>query len=77
MREQYPAVQIIFFSGYDDFEYVKQALSLQAVDYILKPVNPSEFQKIFRLVLERLTRGQEQAESQSLARQHRIALTRN
>lgn len=77
VREQYPAVQIIFFSGYDDFEYVKQALSLQAVDYILKPVNPSEFQKIFRLVLERLTRGQEQAESQSLARQHRIALTRN
>lgn len=77
VREQYPAVQIIFFSGYDDFEYVKQALSLQAVDYILKPVNPSEFQKIFRLVLERLANVQEQAASRSLARQHRIALTRN
>ncbi len=77
VREQYPDMQIIFFSGYDDFEYVKQALSLQAVDYILKPVNPLEFQKIFHLVLERLEQAQEQVESQSLARQNRIALTRN
>lgn len=38
-----PTIEIIFFSGYDDFEYVKQALSLHAVNYILKPVNPEEF----------------------------------
>ena len=46
VREKYPEIQIIFFSGYDDFEYVKQALSLQAVDYILKPVDPAEFQRV-------------------------------
>lgn len=49
-----PDIQIIFFSGFDDFEYVKQALSLQAVDYILKPVNPAEFQKTIQMVIERM-----------------------
>lgn len=54
VRKRIPGIQIIFFSGYDDFDYVKQALSLQAVDYILKPVNPIEFQKVIALVLERM-----------------------
>ena len=54
VRERFPKMQIIFFSGYDDFTYVKQALSIQAVDYILKPVNPSEFQKVITLVVERV-----------------------
>lgn len=49
-----PDIQIIFFSGFDDFEYVKRALSLQAVDYILKPVNPAEFQKTIQMVIERM-----------------------
>lgn len=53
-RKLMPGIQIIFFSGYDDFDYVKQALSLQAVDYILKPVSPIEFQKVIALVLERM-----------------------
>ena len=35
IREQNQAVYIIVLSCHDDFEYVKQALSLQAVDYIL------------------------------------------
>lgn len=59
VREQFPDMQIIFFSGYDDFEYVKQALSLQAVDYILKPVDPSEFKRVINRVVERLTQEKE------------------
>ncbi len=49
-----PDIQIIFFSGFDNFDYVKQALSLQAVDYILKPVNPDEFRKTIQTVIERM-----------------------
>ena len=59
VREQFPDMQIIFFSGYDDFEYVKQALSLQAVDYILKPVDPAEFNRVIGRVVERLMREKE------------------
>jgi len=66
VREEFPDMQIIFFSGYDDFEYVKQALSLQAVDYILKPVDPAEFQRVIGQVRERLSRERE-TESQNVA----------
>lgn len=59
-KKLYPHIQIIFFSGYDDFEYVKRALSLQAVDYILKPVNPSELEKIITMVVERMGREREE-----------------
>lgn len=51
-KELYPNIQIIFFSGHDDFEYIKKALSLKVVDYILKPVNPLEFQKTISSVLQ-------------------------
>lgn len=61
-RTLLPGIQIIFFSGYDDFEYVRRALSLQAVDYILKPVNPAEFEKVIALVVDRI-RQEEEADS--------------
>ena len=34
----------IIFSGYTEFEYAKKALQLQAVDYLIKPVNISEIE---------------------------------
>lgn len=47
-REFIPDIEVLFFSGFDDFIYVKTALSLKAVNYILKPVNPEEFYKSLR-----------------------------
>ncbi|MBH5318910.1 response regulator [Paenibacillus sp. GSMTC-2017] len=35
-------VKIIFVSGYQDFHYVKQALSLNACSYIVKPMDDNE-----------------------------------
>ncbi|SHM53197.1 Helix-turn-helix domain-containing protein [Anaerosporobacter mobilis DSM 15930] len=54
-KEINPTIEIIFFSGYDDFEYVKQALSLHAVNYILKPVNPEEFYKSINEVCQTIS----------------------
>ena len=54
VRETYPDMEILFFSGYDDFEYVRSALSLRAVNYILKPVNPEELKKTFAEIIARL-----------------------
>lgn len=53
-RELYPDIHILFFSGYDDFSYVKEALSLQVVNYILKPIDSGEFQRTILDVLERI-----------------------
>lgn len=54
VRENYPDMEILFFSGYDDFEYVRSALSLRAVNYILKPVNPAELMKSLDEIIARL-----------------------
>lgn len=38
-----PNISIIFFSCYDDFTYIKKAMSLKATNYIMKPVESEEF----------------------------------
>ncbi len=42
LRKENQSVQVIFISGYDDYSYVRNAMKLGAVDYLLKPVKPEE-----------------------------------
>lgn len=44
-----PNIGVIFMSGYSDKEYLKAAIKLRAVNYIEKPLNPSE---IYDAILE-------------------------
>lgn len=37
-KDYYPSVKFIFLSGYKDFEYAQQALKLNAIDYLTKPI---------------------------------------
>lgn len=75
-REHFPEMSIIFFSGYDDFEYVKEALSLHVVNYILKPVNPDEFQKTIAQVIDQIRRREtlslQQKATEGFARNHML-----
>ena len=41
-----PSIRLVIFSGYDDFEYAKQAIRLDITEYILKPVNARELTEI-------------------------------
>ncbi len=66
VRERFPDMLIIFFSGYDDFDYVKQALSLHVVNYILKPINPEEFSRTISSVLAQLKEREEQRTRQKI-----------
>lgn len=59
-RELYPTIQTIFFTGHDDFDFVKKALSLRAVDYILKPVKPDEFQNILCSVIQNIKNSEKE-----------------
>ncbi|WP_373232360.1 response regulator [Cohnella sp.] len=40
--EQYPRLQAVMLSGYNDFEYARSALKLGAKEYLLKPVPAPE-----------------------------------
>lgn len=50
-RELQPDLQIALFSGYGQFEYAKEAIKHGVSDYILKPVNPSEFKNTIQKML--------------------------
>lgn len=49
-----PAVKLIVFSGFDEFEYAQEAIKLNVVEYVLKPVNAEELSKILARVKQAL-----------------------
>lgn len=49
-----PGTKIIIFSGYDEFEYAKEAIRLEAEEYILKPIDAEELKKVFLKIKGRL-----------------------
>ncbi|MDD7740240.1 MAG: response regulator [Fusicatenibacter sp.] len=58
VHESDPALETVIFSGYDEFSYAKKAISYGVSAYILKPVNPDEFEKTIRGIVERLDKSQ-------------------
>ena len=42
VREVRPTTQIAFLSGFDEFSYAKKAISVRAIDYVLKPYDENE-----------------------------------
>ena len=50
LKEMYENIRIIIFSGFDEFEYAKEAIKIEAEEYILKPINSSELQEVFSRV---------------------------
>ncbi len=54
LKERLPDIRSVIFSGYDDFEYAKEAIKLEAEEYILKPVDAQELRNIFLRIKDRL-----------------------
>lgn len=50
LRRIDPRVKLVFISGHNDIEYVKSALQVSAVDYILKPINFAELDRVMERV---------------------------
>ncbi len=62
LKRSMPWIHIVILSGYSDFDYAKQAISLGVEEYLLKPVTVEEL----RAVLERIRRkAQEEKESRA------------
>lgn len=54
VHSRYPHMKILIFSGYSDFAYAQKAIKFEVKDYILKPVEPSEFRNTMGRILEDL-----------------------
>lgn len=70
VREKKIPIQFIIISGYDDFAYLKQAIRLQAVNYILKPIHTPELIESLHQATQRCAQTPADASSASVAKPH-------
>ena len=54
IRKEHRGIKIVFISGYDDLNYFKAAMKLDATDYIIKPINFAELSEVLRKVIHEL-----------------------
>ncbi|MDF2835399.1 MAG: AraC family transcriptional regulator [Paenibacillus sp.] len=57
-------IKIIFVSGYQDFNYVKQAMALNACSYVVKPMDDNELIESLQKLSEELGAERQKAETE-------------
>lgn len=60
IREKYPATKLVLFTGFDDFEYAKEAVHLEIEEYILKPINANELSECLKRLKNVLDKEREE-----------------
>lgn len=63
IKAEFPMTKLLFFTGFDEFEYAREAIHLEVEEYILKPVNSRELTDIFSKLKTKL--DQEISEKQN------------
>lgn len=62
LYERYPETKIIIFSGYNEFEYAKQALQYKVEEYLLKPVTAIELTELLMNIKAKLDKQRQEKE---------------
>lgn len=65
-----PQVKLLIFSGADEFEYAQKALRIQAVEYILKPIDAEELKETLARIKETLDKEYEAKRDLATLREH-------
>ena len=55
VKELQPMTQIVFLSGYDDFEYAQKAIEYNVIRYLLKPIGMEDLTRELRQIHEKIT----------------------
>lgn len=69
VREALPDCKIIVITGHDEFTYAQKAIRFQVKDYILKPANPAQLEKVLRQVRDEL-------DEEAVQQQHFLSASR-
>lgn len=62
-----PEIRCIILSGLNEFEHARQAVRLQVIDYVLKPIDPAEIERVFLKTTEQMLREREKQEEAAFA----------
>ena len=65
VKEEFPKIKIIIISGYDDFEYARQAIKAGVDQYLLKPITRTTLRGVLLEMKEKIEQGMEQKDYQA------------
>jgi two-component system response regulator YesN len=54
LHVEQPDLEIIFLSGYDDTEFLKEAIKVEAVDYLFKPFTQAELDAVLKKAIDKI-----------------------
>ena len=66
LKQLYPNIRIIILSGFDEFEYAKEAVSLNAEEYLLKPIDAIQLQQVFTRIKNALDKEISERQNQQM-----------
>ena len=62
VKKELPDIKIVILSGYDDFNYARQAISIGVEDYLLKPITKNAFTERLQEIYDRYEHERTQKE---------------
>lgn len=80
VRKNLPEIKILILSGYDDFSYAKEAISIGVTDYLLKPISGQKLLEALRqvaAVIEKEQKRQDYRQIYENEHQERLKLERS
>jgi len=70
LKELYPNIKIIILSGFDEFEYAKEAVRIEVEEYLLKPIDGSELKNVFERVRNTLEKENDERRDLDMLKEH-------
>ena len=57
LKENYRNIKVVIYSGFDDFEFAREAVHLEAEEYLLKPISVKDMEEVLTRIRQKLNIG--------------------
>lgn len=54
LKENYRNIKVVIYSGFNDFEFAREAVHLEAEEYLLKPISSKDMENVFGKIKKKL-----------------------
>ena len=62
VKEKLPDIQILLLTGFEEFEYAKEAIRIGVTEYLLKPISSAKLLEVLEKVSEKIRKEREEKE---------------
>ena len=59
LKENYRNIKVVIYSGFDDFEFAREAVHLEAEEYLLKPISVKDMEEVLNKYKSQLSTEQD------------------